>query len=119
MSTATIDLIIKCVTGGISVILAVLTIIASIKSGKWKKLFKKENGRVSAISALMAIMQEVEKFANFTAEEKKQYVLTNFNQYCIDNSMEYDKELTSANIENLVDFSKTVNARKTEQEHRL
>ena len=119
-SAQTIDLIIKCTTGAVSVVLAICTIIAGIKSGKWKKLFNKENGKVSSLSVLMSIMEEVEKFKSFSAEEKKQYVLTKFNQYCIDSGLDYDAELTDTNVETLIDFSKNVNAKKpNEQEHRL
>lgn len=41
MSTQTLDLIIKCITGALSVILAILTIITGVKSGKWKNFSRK------------------------------------------------------------------------------
>ena len=120
MSTQTLDLIIKCITGALSVILAILTIITGVKSGKWKKLFSKEQVKRGCIYVLMSIMQDVEKFRAFSSEEKKQYVLTKFNQYCIDSGLDYDAELTDTNVETLIDFSKNVNAKKpNEQEHRL
>ena len=70
---------------------------------------------------MMSIMQDVEKFRAFSSEEKKQYVETKFNQYCIENGYDYDDGLTDENIEELIDFSKKVNGRDdgTGQEHKL
>lgn len=122
MSTETVDIIVKCCTGALSVILGVFTIINGIKSGKWKKLFNNENTQRNCIYVLLEIMQEAESFMNYTAEEKKQYVMTKFNQYCIDNNFLYDKELTDTNIETLIDFSKSVNSEEkngSRQEHKL
>lgn len=121
MNSETIDIIIKCVTGALSGILAILTIFAGIKSGKWKKLFNKETVKTTLINVIMSIMEGVEQFKNFTSEEKKEYVLTKFNQYCIDNGLEYNKALTDENVERLISFSKEVNAKSTTngQEHRL
>lgn len=116
----TIDIVIKCCTTALSVILAVLTVINGIKSGKWKKLFTSETTQRNCIYILLEIMQEAEKFVNYSSEEKKQYVLTKFNQYCIDNNITYEKELTDNNIETLIDFSKKVNGNDGNgQEHRL
>ena len=121
MSTQTLDLIIKSITGALSVILAILSIITGVKSGKWKKLFSKEQVKRGCIYVLMSIMQDVEKFRAFSSEEKKQYVKTKFNQYCIENGYDYDDDLTDENIEELIDFSKKVNGKDdgTGQEHKL
>lgn len=120
--TETIDIVIKCCTGALSLILGIFTIINGIKSGKWKKLFNNESVQRNCIYILVDIMQDVEKFKNFTSEEKKEYVLTKFNQYCIDNGFSYDKELTDNNIETLIEFSKKVNSEDGNndgQNHRL
>lgn len=122
MNTETIDLIIKCCTGALSIVLAILSILTGIKSGKWKKLFTNENTQRNCIYILLEIMQEAEKFINFTAEEKKQYVITKFNQYCIDNNFTFDADLTDSNIETLIEFSKKVNNGEDDgsgQNHRL
>lgn len=120
-SAQTIDLFIKCITGALSVILAILTVVTGIKSGKWKKLFSKEQVRRGCIYVLISIMQDAEQYKNFSSEEKKEYVKTKFNQYCIENGYEYDDKMTDNNIEELIAFSKKVNGKvqNGEQEHKL
>ena len=118
--TETIQWVIKGVYIAMAVALAISNIVAFFKKGKWKKMFKKENIKLSTIAVLMQFMEEVEQFKDFSSEEKKQFVITKFNQYCIDNGYEFISDLTDENVEKLIEFSKVVNSDgRTGQEHNL
>ena len=110
--TETIELVGKIMSGVCTGIMGVLTLILGIKKGKWKSLFKGENAKHSVMDILREAMTTVENFANYTGEEKKEYVKTKVNQYCIENKIEYDAELTEENIEKMIEFSKEVNSGK-------
>lgn len=58
-------------------------------------------------------VEQAELFAGYAGAEKKQYVLTKVNQYCIDNKIEYDADMVSGLIESAVALTKSVNARGT------
>lgn len=64
---------------------------------------------------LKSLIEEAEKFTNFTGAEKKEYVLTKANRYALENKIPFDETLVDAEIENVVKLSKNVNvgARKT------
>ena len=118
--TETIQWVIKGVYIAMAVALAISNIVSFFKTGKWKKMFKKENAKLSTLDVLMQFMQEVEQFKDFSSEEKKQFVITKFNQYCIDNGYEFIAELTDETVEKLIAFSKVVNSDgRTGQEHTL
>lgn len=118
--TETVQWIIKGVYIAMAVALAISNIVSFFKTGKWKKLFKKENVKLSTLDVLMQFMKEVEQFKDYSSEEKKQFVITKFNQFCIDNGYEFIADLTDENVEKLIDFSKAVNSDgRTRQEHTL
>ena len=118
--TETIQWVIKGVYIAMAVALAISNVVSFFKTGKWKKLFKKENAKLYTFNVLMQFMEEVEQFKDFSSEEKKQFVITKFNQYCIDNGYEFIAELTDENVEKLIEFSKVVNSDgRTGQEHTL
>lgn len=108
----TLELVGKIMSGVCTGIMGVLTLILGIKKGKWKNLFKGENAKHFVIDIILEAMTTVENFANYTGEEKKEYVKTKVNQYCIENKIKYDAELTETNIEKMIDFSKGVNSGK-------
>lgn len=118
--TETVQWIIKGVYIVIAIALAISNVVSFFKTGKWKKLFKKENVKLSTLDVLMQFMKEVEQFKDFSSEEKKQYVMTKFNQFCIANGYEFIANLTDENVEKLIEFSKAVNSDgRTKQEHTL
>ena len=118
--TETVQWVIKGVYIAIAVALAISNIVTFLKKGKWKKLFNKENVKLSTLDVLMDFMKEVEQFKNFSSEEKKQFVITKFNQFCIDNGYEFIADLTDENVEKLIEFSKAVNSDgRTNQKHTL
>lgn len=109
----TLELVIKIVPSVCAGITAVLSFILGIRKGKYKNLFKGENAKHFVMDILLEAMTTVENFANYTGEEKKEYVMTKVNQYCIENKIEYDAELTETNIEKMIEFSKGVNSGKS------
>lgn len=118
--TETVQWIIKGVYIAMAVALAISNIVSFFKTGKWKKLFKKENVKLSTLDVLMQFMEEVEQFKDYSSEEKKQFVITKFNQFCIDNGYEFIADLTDENVEKLIEFSKAVNSDgRNGQEHTL
>ena len=111
--TETLELVIKIVLSVFGGITGMLSLILGIKQGKYKNLFKGENAKHFVMDILREAMTTVENFANYTGEEKKEYVMTKVNQYCIENKIEYDAELTETNIEKMIEFSKGVNNGKS------
>ena len=113
--TETVQWVIKGVYIVVAVALAISNVVSFFKTGKWKKMFKKENAKLSTLD-----VQEVEQYKDFSSEEKKQFVITKFNQFCIDNGYEFIADLTDDNVEKLIEFSKVVNSDgRTGQEHTL
>ncbi len=60
-------------------------------------------------SQILNNMMQVEKFLEFTSEDKKKYVITKVVQYCIENNIEYTEQIIEEAIEIYIKFSKTVN----------
>ena len=55
--TETIQWVIKGVYIAMAVALAISNIVAFFKKGKWKKMFKKENIKLSTLDVLMDFMK--------------------------------------------------------------
>ena len=49
---------------------------------------------------------------HYSGEEKKAFVMTKANQYAIDNGIEFDQQMVSDKIEELVNLTKEVNKRE-------
>lgn len=64
-------------------------------------------------SQIIPLIEQAEKFVNYSGEEKKEYVLTKLLGYAINNKLKFDKEEISNKIEELITMSKQVNS-KTE-----
>ena len=58
--TETIQWVIRGVYIAMAVALAISNVVTFFKKGKWKKMFKKENIKLSTIDVLMQFMEEVE-----------------------------------------------------------
>ena len=58
--TETIQWVIRGVYIAMAVALAISNIVTFFKKGKWKKMFKKENVKLSTLDVLMDFMEEVE-----------------------------------------------------------
>ena len=90
-------------------------------------MFAKMTGSVKAARLEKALNQvagyaqdaveSAEEFNNYTGAEKKQYALTQINQLCIENGINFDMTQASDLIEKYVSLSQKVNARhKAEEE---
>jgi len=73
----------------------------------------KAKNKLSSINKLAAVLQsliiDAEQFANYTGEEKKEYVLTKANRYALNNNIAFDEQLVSDKVEDLIKLSKSVN----------
>ena len=58
--TETVQWVIKGVYIVVAVALAISNVVSFFKTGKWKKMFKKENVKLSTLDVLMDFMKEVE-----------------------------------------------------------
>lgn len=102
----------------ITIVTACLGFIATV-TGFLIPLVKnvKAKNKLTALNKLsttiQSLMVDAETHANFTGEEKKDYVLTKANRYAIDNDIPYDEQAVSAKVEDLVALSKEVNKRGT------
>lgn len=114
MEVRTIEIIFYVLSG----LLGLATAIAGIFAGKKGKGENTEKGKHTVFDFLCKVMSEVEKYTHFSGEEKRDYVMTKVNQFCIDNKLKFDAELTAENIEKMINFSKEVNSGKS-KEHRL
>lgn len=82
---------------------------------KNKKLKKLAQNLLEIEKGVKEYMCQIEDFKNFTGEDKKEWVKTKVNQYCINNGIEYDETLVDEFIETFIKFSKTVNKREKEK----
>ena len=85
---------------------------------KWIKNSKAKKAAENIIrigNFILPYIEEAEKFISFTGEEKKAYVMTKANQYAIDNGIKFDKEKTSAKIDEIVALCKVVNVNATKE----
>lgn len=114
MEVRTIEIILYVLSGAFGL----ATAIAGIFAGKRGKGENTEKGKHTAFDYLCQVMSEVEKYKHFTGAEKHDYVMTKVNQFCIDNKLKFDAELTAENIEKMINFSKEVNNGKS-KDHRL
>ena len=62
---------------------------------------------------------QIEDFSNFAGEDKKEWVKTKVNQFCINKGIEFNEELVDEFIEMFISFSKVVNKREKEMNELL
>ena len=82
-----------------------------IKSAKAKKIAE---NIIKIGNAMIPYIEQAENYVNFSGEEKKQYVMTQANQFAIENGIAFDAEAVGEKIEELVDLTKKVNKRGTQ-----
>ena len=108
-------LILKIVPSAIAFLSTCLTIIACIKTGKWKGMFKRVGAVNIHTQKLVELIEEAEQHTNWTGVEKLSYVVVNYHAYCIEQKLDYNEDETKDEIEKLIDFSKEVNINKGRQ----
>ena len=116
--SAKIEIIIGLVVGFLTLSTYTVTLYAKYTTSKKRKaeaeaLAAKLDTYKKVASSINKLVEEAEKFIGYSGAEKKQYVTTRINQFCIDNNIEYDITLVSSLIESAVNLTKTVNARGT------
>lgn len=92
----------------------ILLLISKVaKNSKIRKiaenLFKLED-------SIIKYMFESENFYSFTGDQKREWVKTKINQYCIDNKVAYDDQNTTNTIEKMIQVSKQINKREKDME---
>lgn len=66
---------------------------------------------IKLTEALSPMIVKAEEFSHYTGQEKKQFVLTQANQFAIDHKLKFDQDTAERLIEDLVATTKKVNAR--------
>lgn len=95
--------------------LLVFCISFLIKMLQIRSARKKEQGQATLLDAVSPIVEIAEMFVGYSGEEKKEYVMTKVNQFAIENGIEFNSELVSKKIEELIALSKQVNKREIDE----
>lgn len=97
-----IEIGLACLSG-ISTI--IYFVVVFTKASKEKKIEMLKN-------AMLGMMEEAEKFKNYTAEEKKQYVFTRAKEFILEQKLKFSDSQLSSVIERQIEFSNNVNVNK-------
>ena len=97
-----IEIGLACLSG-ISTI--IYFVVVFTRANKEKKIEMLKN-------AMLGMMEEAEKFKNYTAEEKKQYVFTRAKEFILDQKLKFSDSQLSSVIERQIEFSNNVNVNK-------
>ena len=92
--------------------LLISTILFFIKAIKENKSKRSAQTELSIGDELLALMEEAEKFTNYSGEEKKAYVITRVKEQLSSKKIRFDSNKISEKIEELIQLSKGVNSRK-------
>lgn len=95
-------------------ITTVTFLLKFINNAKAKKILE---GVAKIGNAVLPYIKEAETFVNYSGIEKKEYVMTKANQFAIDNGIDFDFDLVSDKIEELVLLTKKVNSRSKDEEN--
>jgi hypothetical protein len=124
MEFFTIERIVALVGGSGTLAALVGGIVAFIKNGKLKEIFKKENWKkvmrktlftrecqLATIALIDKAMIEAEAQTNFTGEQKKKFVIEEVYRELTENDLAYDSAFVETMIQDKIDFSNSVNAK--------
>ena len=96
-------------SAALGLLVTTITFLAKFfKSEKAKRVAENIN---KVGNAVLPFIEQAETFLNYSGAEKKQFVLTQANQFALDNKLKFDPELISTKIEELVELTKKVNKR--------
>ena len=90
-------------------------IVLITKLTKNTKLKALAENLISVEKVTKTFICKAEEFMNFTGADKKEWVKTKVNQYCIENNINYEENIIDNIIENLLMLSKTVNKREKDK----
>lgn len=109
--------IIGIIATAIPLIIAVATFVA--KNSKNKKLAKLAENINLITREVQKYVIAAEQFINYSGADKKEWVKTKVNQFAIAHKINYDEELVSNLIEEIVGLTKRVNSREKDQKEVL
>jgi hypothetical protein len=108
-----LELILSSASAGAGLLATSVTFLVKfIKSAKAKKIAENV---IKICAAVVPLIEQAERFSDYSGEEKKEFVMTKANQFAIDNGMPFDKALVSEKVEELVDLSKQINKREKDK----
>ena len=102
-------LIIKVVCGVVTCVTTGLSILATIFGGKWKGLYKNVKAVNYKTLELITLIEEAEAHSAYTGDDKLQYVLSKYRQYCYESKIQYTEEDTINQINELIEMTNNVN----------
>jgi len=88
---------------------AVTFIAKFIKSTKAKRIAEQT---IRICDAVLPFIRQAENFKHYSGTEKKEFVMTKANQFCIEQKMPFNTELISSKIEELLKLTREVNRRE-------
>ena len=98
----------------IPMMIGILVLISKLT--KNLKLRKIAENLVKVEKVVFDYVNNAEGFVNYSGNDKKEWVKTKVNQFCITNKITYKDEIIDEIIENYITLSKTVNKRESEKE---
>ena len=87
-----------------------------IKLVKSKKTGRLLGDLVKRGEVVKDFMMDAEGFLNYSGMEKKEWVKTKVNQFCLENNIMYSEDMISDFIEKFIKLSKNVNKRERDKE---
>lgn len=102
-------LIIKVVCGVVTCLTTGLSILATIFGGKWKGLYKNVKAVNEKTNKLIELIELAETHEAYSSEDKLQFVVSNYRQYCYDSKIPFVEQDTIDQINELVDMTNNVN----------
>lgn len=109
LSQDDILLIIKVVCGVVTCVTTGLSILATIFGGKWKGLYKNVKAVNEKTLKLIELIEEAEGHNAYTGQDKMDFVLSKYRQYCFDSKIPYTEDDTKNQIEELIEMTNNVN----------
>lgn len=103
----------------IVITLAISFIVLLSKLFKNVKLKRVAQNLIEVEKSVREYICQIEDFSNFTGEDKKEWVKTKVNQFCINKGIDFNEELVDEFIEMFISFSKVVNKRDKEMNELL
>ena len=97
---------------GTALSLLITTLVFVFKFIKCYRTKRKMLNTSLLLEAVAPIVEIAESYSNYSGEEKKQFVLTKVNQFALENNIPFNADEISKKIEELIELSKQVNARK-------
>lgn len=98
-------------------IIGILILISKLT--KNSKLRRLSENLVQIENVVKEYVCSAEAFLNYSGSDKKEWVKTKVNQFCIQNGIRYDNDTVEAAIEKLIYLSKTVNSHIKESDRLL